>query len=231
EINRVLTDHISTYLFCPTQTAVDNLKKEGIKDGIYNVGDVMYDVALEVIDKIDEKSVLEKFMLKPKEFVLVTIHRAENTDNIKNFMEIWEALNKIASDGIKLFFPVHPRTKKVIQNLNLTPSSNNLILNEPISYFEMVALEKNASVIITDSGGVQKEGYFFGTPCVVVREETEWVELVNIKFNSLSGINAERIIDEVKIKLNDYLNYKEYKLNLYGDGTASDKIIEIVANK
>lgn len=214
EINRVLTDHISTYLFCPTQTAVDNLKKEGIKDGIYNVGDVMYDVALEVIDKIDEKSVLEKFMLKPKEFILVTIHRAENTDNIKNFMEIWEALNKIASDGIKLFFPVHPRTKKVIQNLNLTPSSNNLILNEPISYFEMVALEKNASVIITDSGGVQKEGYFFGTPCVVVREETEWVELVNIKFNSLSGINAERIIDEVKIKLNDYLNYKEYKKNI-----------------
>lgn len=228
EINRVLTDHISTYLFCPTQTAVDNLKKEGIKDGIYNVGDVMYDVALEVIDKIDEKSVLEKFMLKPKEFVLVTIHRAENTDNIKNFMEIWEALNKIASDGIKLFFPVHPRTKKVIQNLNLTPSSNNLILNEPISYFEMVALEKNASVIITDSGGVQKEGYFFGTPCVVVREETEWVELVEIGFNILT--DKEKIVYVIKdfLSSNVFGNKHDFKKNIFGNGDSADIIVKVL---
>jgi len=190
EINRVLTDYISEILFAPTNVAVENLKKEGITKGVYKVGDVMLDVALEAVSKVNEEEVLNKYNLEPKNFILVTIHRAENTVR-ETFLQIWKALNEIAKSGIKLFFPLHPRTKNVIGELGLTPESKNLILSEPVSYFEMIALEKNAKVIITDSGGVQKEGFFFGTPCVVPREETEWIELVDIGFNYLTGVNAK----------------------------------------
>jgi len=230
EINRVLTDHISSILFTPTENAVKNLNKEGIYDGIFNVGDVMYDIAMESIKKINEKEVLKKFNLISKGFILVTIHRAENTDNYKNLKNIWEALNILAKRGYKLFFPIHPRTKKAIENYSLKPESKNLLITEPISYFEMLALEKNAKVIITDSGGVQKEGYFFGTRCVIPRNETEWTELIDIGFNILTGIDKEKILESVeKVFKEDDL--KIQNSNIYGEGNASDKIVEVLLSR
>lgn len=227
EINRVLTDHISTYLFAPTDTAVANLKREGITEGVFKVGDVMYDVALEAIKKIDEKMILEKYNLEPKDYVLATIHRAENTDNLQNFLSIWAAINDLANDGIKIFFPVHPRTKKVIDNNKLKVTSQNLIISEPISYLEMLALEKNAKVILTDSGGVQKEGYFFGTPCVIPRNETEWVELVEMGFAKLVGNNKNKIIEKVNQLFNSIETLNDL-LNVYGEGDASQKIVDLI---
>ena len=228
EINRVLTDHISEILFAPTDTAVENLKKEGITKGVYKVGDVMFDVALEVASKVNEEKILTKYKLEPKNFVLVTIHRAENTVK-EPFLQIWKALNELAKSGIKLFFPVHPRTKKLIEKLKLNPESKNLILSEPVSYFEMIALEKSAKVIITDSGGVQKEGYFFGTPCVIPRKETEWIELVEIGFNILAGLDEIKIYEVTRqLFYEDFSSEKRTFPKFYGEGNASDKIVEVL---
>ncbi len=230
EINRILTDHISTFLFAPTNIAVENLEKEGIKKAVYLVGDVMLDIALEVSKKVNVKEVLDKYNLKSKNYILTTIHRAENTDNKNNLSNIWEALNNIANWGIKIFFPVHPRTKKAIEHLGLQIKSKNLILSEPVSYFEMVALEKNAKLIITDSGGVQKEGYFFGTHCIIPRNETEWTELVDIGFNYLVDITSDIIIRKTLelFKQNEILNNN---YNFYGDGKASEIIINVLKEK
>ena len=230
EVNRVLADHISGYLFAPTNTAVENLRREGITKGVYKVGDVMLDVALEVASRIDEEKVLRRFNLKPKGFILVTIHRAENTDNKENLENIWNALHKLAKEGNIIFFPVHPRTRKAIENYELKVESPNLRISEPVSYSEMVALEKNAKVIITDSGGVQKEGYFFGTRCVIPRNETEWMELVEIGFNKLTGTKTESIYNSVQEILNSKEGVSNFNLEIYGHGNASDKIVEVLEN-
>ena len=233
EVNRVLTDHISEILFAPTDAAVENLKKEGITNGVYKVGDVMFDIALEVANKVNEEEILAKYNLIHKGFVLVTIHRAENTTK-ESFIKIWNALNRLANVGIKLFFPVHPRTRRVIEELYLLPKSENLVLSEPVSYFEMVALEKSAKVIITDSGGVQKEGYFFKTPCVIPREETEWIELVDIGFNTLTGLDENKIY-EVTLQLfyeDPNLGVRKGVLpKFYGEGNASDKVVSILCGE
>jgi len=253
EINRVLTDHCSDILFCPTETAVSNLQKEGftniinggklIKNSldllsindyslpiVIDVGDVMFDVALEVKNRIDEEKILTKYGLKPKDFILVTIHRAENTDIRENLENIWDALKDIANSGIKVFFPVHPRTKKALENYGLVNEkiSKNLIITEPVSYFEMVVLEGNAKVIITDSGGVQKEGYFFKTPCIIPRNETEWVELVDAGWNKVIGNKKENIVKEAMKAYNENINDKEW-IDFYGGGKASDRIVKIVS--
>ncbi len=228
EINRILTDHVSNYLFAPTKVAVENLKREGINEGIYFVGDVMLDIALEASKKVNEEKVLNKYGLLPKEFILVTIHRAENTDNFNNLKNIWDALNTIAKKGIKVFFPIHPRTKKAVNNYGFSVISENLIVSKPISYLEMVALEKNAKLIITDSGGVQKEGYFFETPCIIPRQETEWIELVDAGFNKLTGADKDRIVEEVlQLFYLENLNF-ENSFSFYGKGDASEKIVKIL---
>jgi UDP-N-acetylglucosamine 2-epimerase len=226
EINRVLTDHISDILFAPSDIAVENLKKEGIVKGVYKVGDVMLDIALEVSGKVEEKRVLVKYGLKSKEFILVTIHRAENTNSRENLENIWKALNKLAKDGIDVFFPIHPGTEKVLQRYGLFIEANNLKVVPPVSYFEMVVLEKNARLIITDSGGVQKEGYFFGTPCIIPREETEWVELVELGFNKLTGANTFQIYSKVQELWNKNIELEKSFKGIYGDGKSSEKIGE-----
>ena len=228
EVNRVLTDHISSLLFAPTKTAVENLKKEGITKGVYLVGDVMFDIALEFLKKINVKKILNFYDLEYKNFVLVTIHRAENTDNKDRLTNIFLALNKIAENGIKLFFPIHPRTRKKAEEYGLFRELNkNLIINPPIPYTHMLALEKAAKVIITDSGGVQKEGYFVGTPCVIPRDETEWVELIEIGFNKLCGVNIDCIANSVSTIFQNNNDLPKNSL-LYGKGNASDKIINIL---
>ncbi len=226
EINRVLTDHISNLLFAPTETAVKNLENEGIKNGVYLVGDVMFDLALHVAKIVDETSVLQKYGLKEKKYILTTIHRAENTDDPENLKNIVSALNMLADDGVDVFFPAHPRTMKAIE-ANQIHVSEKLKIHPAISYMEMIALIKNASAVITDSGGVQKESYFFRVLCVIPRNETEWVELVNSGWHVLTGQNTQRIFETTLELLNG--SRKELKwFPFYGNGNASEKITEAI---
>jgi UDP-GlcNAc3NAcA epimerase len=218
EVNRILTDRISNALFCPTNTAIKNLQNEGYEAldcKIFNVGDVMYDGAL----------FYQNYAKKPKiklekKFVLCTIHRAENTDSIERIRAIFEAL-EIISKKNQIILPLHPRTKKIIQNLHL--SINNLIIIDPIGYLEMVWLIDNCEAVLTDSGGLQKEAYFFNKPCLTLRDETEWIELVTHGFNSLVGADKIKIVNSYNsIVARDM----DLTLNLYGDGKSSEKIIK-----
>jgi UDP-GlcNAc3NAcA epimerase len=223
EINRVLTDHLSSLLFCPTDTAVRNLAREGITQGVYQVGDVMYDVALWGLEMAERKStILESLGLKPNGYLLVTIHRPSNTDDPRNLSAIVSALNDVTETVV---FPTHPRTQKALKHWGIHPNSNVWLI-EPVSYLEMLVLEKNARMILTDSGGVQKEAYILGVPCVTLREETEWVETVEAGWNILVGANRERIVEAVR-------NFKPAgdRPPLFGDGNASRRIVEILTQE
>lgn len=231
EINRVLTDHVSAYLFAPTETGVKNLAKEGITDNVFNVGDVMFDVAIQVKKKIGNRSgeILAKYNLESKNYILATIHRADNTDVKENLLNIWESLVYIAHEGGRIFFPVHPRTLKCIKDYGLLDRDlpGNFILAEPVSYMEMILLEDNAKVIVTDSGGVQKESYFFRTPAVIPRNETEWVEIVEAGWNVLAGNGKAKIIDSINRYYNSDID-KEW-IPFYGEGNAAGKIVDILS--
>ncbi len=232
EINRVLTDHISELFFVPTDTAHVNLKKESITQNIYQVGDVMLDIALDISKKMKplEEEVLKTYQLKRRDYILATIHREDNTDIENNLFNIFEALKCIAFKDIKIIFPVHPRTKKYLEKYgffnNEIPQS--LILNEPISYNDMIVLEKNARVIITDSGGVQKEAYFFKIPAVIPRKTTEWVEITETGWNILTGADKKRI-EEVTLQLWDSKQPEQWH-QFYGNGDAAVKIADIIRN-
>jgi len=198
EINRVLTDHVSDILFCPTQTAVENLKNEGITKGVYLVGDVMFD-ALMHFSKISEikSNILESLNIKPKEYYLATIHRAENTDDYERLKNILTAFSKM--DEI-VVFPIHPRTKKMINYHRLDDliRKDNIKVIDPVGYLDMLKLEKNAKAILTDSGGVQKEAFWLKVPCITLRDETEWIETVNLGWNRLVCSNVEKILEAVR---------------------------------
>ncbi|PSM52611.1 UDP-N-acetylglucosamine 2-epimerase [Campylobacter blaseri] len=223
EVNRILTDRVSNLLFCPTDTAVKNLKNENFpfntlnfRQEIYKVGDVMQDGAM----------FYRNFATKPSydiksDYILCTIHRAENTDDVKKLTNIFESLNQISKD-IQIILPLHPRTKKMLTNLNI--NTHNLTIIEPVGYLEMVWLIDNCSFVMTDSGGLQKEAYFFKKPCITLRDETEWVELVECGANTLTGANKEKIINAYKnvVKFKD----ENLPLNLYGGGKASENIVK-----
>lgn len=187
EINRVLTDHASDVLMAPTQLAVDNLLHESIaSEKIHLVGDVMYDVALQYAFRADKNSsILNSSKLVGKEFILATIHRAENTDSPERLTTIFDALSEMSRE-VSVVMPLHPRTRKALQRQNLLDSViNSLCVIEPVGYLDMIMLEKNACLIVTDSGGVQKEAFFYQVPCITLRDETEWEELVNLGWNTL----------------------------------------------
>jgi len=186
EINRILTDHVSEILFAPTEIAVQNLLKEGIPKGrIHFVGDVMYDAALFYAKKAERKSrVLDELKLGPKGYILATIHRAENTDDPHRLRVILEALAEVHSH-LPVVLPVHPRTRQRAERFGLAHLLTRILAIEPLGYLDMVLLEKNARVLVTDSGGVQKEAFFHEVSCVTLREETEWVELVTSGWNVL----------------------------------------------
>jgi UDP-GlcNAc3NAcA epimerase len=214
EINRVVADSLSSLLFCPTDVARANLAREGITKGVHVVGDVMYDAVLWAIERLDD-SVLSRLALRPGEYLLATVHRASNTDDLANLSAIVSALNGI---GEPIVFPVHPRTHKAMQAAGVELATNVMAI-EPVSYLEMLALEKHARVILTDSGGVQKEAFWFGVPCVTLRGETEWVETVENGWNTLVGTDPERILNAVKKP-----RPSEEPPKLYGDGRAADRI-------
>ena len=219
EVNRILTDRISNILFCPTDTAIQNLKNEGYDNfdcKTIKSGDVMQDGAmfykeLEVKPKCDIK----------ENYILCTIHRAENTDDEKRLRSIFEALEDIAKEK-QIILPLHPRTKKIIENLKL--NIENLTIIEPVGYLEMVWLIDHCALVLTDSGGLQKEAFFFKKPCITLRDETEWVELIENRFNVLAGANKEMILDM-------YRNFEfsdNFNVDLYGAGMASQRIIQIL---
>jgi UDP-N-acetylglucosamine 2-epimerase len=236
EINRLLTDHLSMILFCPTLQAIRNLSKEGIKDGgrkvVKRVGDVMYDSILYYSKLAEEKSTILKDLnlFSPNDFCtpnynLVTLHRAENTDDPKRLRSILGALDEIGKDT-PIILPLHPRTKKMMKMHRLFSLSRRVRLIEPVSYLDMLKLERNAKAILTDSGGVQKEAYWFRVPCFTLRDETEWVETVKRGWNVLVGTEKERIISEVRklrSRRDSGLAIEDNK-----EGRASEKIVKIV---
>jgi UDP-GlcNAc3NAcA epimerase len=228
ENNRVLTDHLATLLFCPTYKAIENLAKEGITEGLFHTGDVMYDAALHFGQVAEEKSqVMASLELKAKQFCLCTVHRAENTNDPDRLTQIILALVQTARPDYPVIFPLHPRTATYLDNYNLRAniaSNPNLRLIEPVDYQDMAMLEKNARVILTDSGGVQKEAYFHRTPCVTLRDETEWVETVEAGWNQIAGCDATTIIacHDADLAKSD--------IKEYGNGHAAEKIINAIVN-
>lgn len=228
EINRILTDRISYLLFTPTKAALKNLISEGYKNHdckIFNYGDVMYDSSIYFSKKINTQ-LLNKLQIKNKKFILTTIHRQENVDDNNNLINIITALNKINEKNIVLF-PVHPRTKNKIEKLKIKINFN---LIEPVGYLDMINLIKNSSSVITDSGGLQKEAFFFKKICLTIREETEWVELLDIGVNRLVKPNHNEIIETFYDMINNYENIN-FDYSLYGKGNSAKKIVkEILKN-
>ena len=190
ELNRILVDKISDLLFCPSDRAVKNLKNEGLTRDVFLTGDVMYDSVLAAKNLAKEKSnILRTNSLASKNFSVVTIHRASNTDDRETFKNILLGLNEIGKKS-HLIFPLHPRAKKMIDVFGLSGFAQNIKFIEPVSYLDMIKLLSNAQVALTDSGGMQKEAYFLQTPCVTIRNETEWVETLSSKANTLVKADA-----------------------------------------
>ncbi len=223
EINRILTDRISDLLFCPTQTAVENLSKEGFDNFdnlVENVGDVMYDVALYYSRFSEQRSSLPGAIAESeKPVVLATLHRQENTDDSKRLRNLTDALN-VLSDNFTIVLPLHPRTRKILEkeaiDLHFKPI-------EPVGYFDMIELLKKCSFVISDSGGLQKEAFFFEKQCLIIRDETEWTELVELGYNYIVGADKDLILEKaqqvVKAK-------KAFDAKPYGEGDASVKIAD-----
>jgi UDP-N-acetylglucosamine 2-epimerase len=219
EINRVLTDHVSAWLFCPTRSAQHNLAREGITSGVSCVGDVMLDAARQFSDKADATGILDKHGLEHGRYLLATVHRASTTDSIEALATL---LGAFAAIEEPIVFPVHPRTKHALDAAQLTLSANVQPL-DPVGYLDMLALQKHARMVLTDSGGVQKEAFFFGVPCVTLRTETEWTELVDSGWNRVVGLDQERILEAVRLWMPD-----GPRPNLFGEGDASERIASIL---
>jgi len=223
EINRIISDRLSKILFCPTQNAIDNLNREGFQNfdvKIINVGDIMYEGALFYYNYMEKPFFLEE----KADFVLATIHREENTDNSERLESILNALNEIAKSK-RVIVPLHPRTKKKIQELKL--KTNLIEFVDPVSYLNIIWLLQHCKLVITDSGGLQKEAYFFNKACITLREETEWTELIKHNVNILVGSNGDKLKEAIQLK---WLDIKSFDLNLYGDGKTSSKIINALQN-
>lgn len=227
EHNRVLTDHISDILFCPTETAVKNLEHEGITQGVHWVGDVMYDSVLHGI-KVAEKfsNIMDTLHIKPQCYALATVHRAENTDDSKRLMSIFEAFTEMAHDELPVIIPLHPRTRQCLKNSKFKIQKSKVRIIAPVSYLDMLMLEKHARVILTDSGGMQKEAFWFKVPCVTLRDETEWTETVASGWNTIVGANPNLIKKTVK-----GIHSGKDTQNVYGNGCAAERIEEILSQE
>jgi len=223
EINRVVTDHISSLLFCPTEKAIDNLEKEGITNGAHFVGDVMYDLFLKMRGSLDISRTLSKYSLITGKYILATLHRDFNTDDRSRLENILEALNEV-SRKIKVVLPIHPRTRRAISLNSYEDLIRDIIILDPLPYSDMMSLLIGSKKVITDSGGLQKEAYFAGVPALVMMPDTGWIELVEAGWNVLVDADKELIIDKV-FNHEPPINAPE---NLYGDGRAGEKIAEII---
>jgi UDP-GlcNAc3NAcA epimerase len=225
EINRIVTDHLATLLLCPSKAAVNNLSVEGIRSGVYIIGDLMADALFSAVKIAQTKSaILDQLNLDEKGYYLATVHRAENTDEPERLRSILQALLEI---GKTIIFPVHPRTRIKISQLEgewvTLLSRQNVKLIDPVGYLDMVRLEHDARMILTDSGGVQKEAYWLRVPCVTMRNETEWVETVEVGWNILTGAETQRIVETVR----SFLAPVEHP-PIYGDGNAALRCVAIL---
>ncbi len=226
EINRVVADHVSDILFCPTEKAMENLTREGISKGVHRVGDVMYDCALYYGKRAESRrDLLARLKLSPQRYALATVHRAENTNDPQRLRSIFRGLSLAAERGLPVVIPLHPRTRERISGLGMELKETVRLLT-PVSYIDMILLEKNAKVIVTDSGGVQKEAYFYRVPCVTLRDETEWTETVESGWNVLAGAEAGRIADAVTSA-----SKPPRWENHYGDGDAAGHILDILLSR
>jgi UDP-GlcNAc3NAcA epimerase len=220
-VNRVVADHLSDLLLCPSDTAVSNLAAEGVSKNVHQIGDVMLDVLMWARQRAEARpsETLSRLGLRRKGYLLATVHRSENTDDLKRLTSILGALNALVEPVV---FPVHPRTRKAIaeSNLRLGPDVH---LIEPVGYLEMVALTDSARCVLTDSGGLQKEAYWLGVPCITLRDETEWVETVEAGWNTLAGADLGRIVEAV-----DSRSVPETRPVLYGDGSAARKGVDLL---
>jgi UDP-N-acetylglucosamine 2-epimerase len=221
EINRVAADHLSSRLFCPTARAVENLAREGITAGVDNVGDVMLDLLREQLPEAERRSkIVESLKLAPSRYLVVTVHRAANTDQPDRLSAILGALESLEEPVV---FPVHPRTRKAVTSLGRVPGPSIRMI-EPVGYHDMMILVRHARMVLTDSGGIQKEAFFLGTPCVTLRETTEWAETVEAGWNRLVGVDRDALIDTVR-------TWKPAGVppsGMFGDGHASQRIAEIL---
>lgn len=228
EINRIVSDHLANINFCSTETAMRNLKNEGRGNTAVLVGDVMFDCALK-FEKTAEKfhNPLKKLNIKKFSYILMTCHRAENTDDKERLSEIIKAANRISKE-IDIVFPIHPRTKKYLNKYKFKLSDRIRIIR-PAGYLEMLVLEKNAKLILTDSGGIQKEAFFYRTPCVTMRNETEWVETVELGWNKTTGANSLKIYEAIA----DFIKNPPSPVSIqpYGNGNSAEKIVEIILSR
>lgn len=225
EINRVVADHLSELLFCPTETAVKNLEREGIRRGVHLVGDVMYDCALFYATKARaiEQRVMNDLKIRPKSYHLATIHRAENTDDRERLARIAVALGTLGAPDCPVVFPMHPRTLSRTRSHGVVFGDHVRVI-EPVSYLTMVVLQRNARMIITDSGGVQKEALFYAVPCVTLREETEWPETLQNGWNRLLP-PTEDIKDKLRAVTEEPTGPPTRP---FGSGTASNEIVRVL---
>ena len=228
EINRILTDRVSNILCCPTVQAAENLRAEGFANfnaAISVTGDVMQDAAI-FYQKLaaSNKGIISRLNIEGKEFALFTLHRAENTDNVERLTEIIKAINQIAKE-VDVIFPIHPRTRKIMLDQGLSPFCKTI---DPVGYLDMVNLLLNCSIVLTDSGGLQKEAFFFKKTCVTLRDETEWVELIEGKFNLLAGAIAEKIIAGFRTMR---IAQPDFSRNLYGKGAAAKNILSLLTGR
>lgn len=225
EINRVLTDHLSDLLFCPTRSAIDNLSNEGIRNGVILSGDVMYDMALAMAPVADQTSSLREDVSFRSPYVLATIHRAENTDDPDLLRSIFEALGAVSHE-IPVVLPVHPRTRKALAEARVELARDIRVV-DPLGFVDMTFALRHASVVVTDSGGVQKEAYFHGVPCITVRTETEWTETVSSGWNRLAPPgDSDAIRDCIRRTLSE--EKPRTTIADYGDGHASEKIARAI---
>jgi UDP-GlcNAc3NAcA epimerase len=224
EHNRILTDHCADLLFCPTQTAVNNLRREGLSTGIHLVGDPMYDAVLMFSKVAAEKSkILETLGLQKDGYLLATVHRAYNTDDPQALSTLFSALQSLDENVI---LPIHPRTRKKIADFGLldTGKPSKLRLIEPLSYLDMLVMEQNARMILTDSGGVQKEAYFFAVPCLTLRPETEWLETLEDGWNTIVGLDAGKIRQNTRQASPPLQPPRP----VFGNGQSAQEIVKIV---
>jgi UDP-N-acetylglucosamine 2-epimerase len=221
EINRMLTDRISNYHFCPSNLGLENLKKEGIINNVYFTGDVMYDIFLKMKPKFDY-SIIKELNLRENDFIMMTLHRDFNVDLQETLEKILSDVSRLSKE-IKVVLPIHPRTKKKIKENRLEHLTSSIQIIEPIDYLKLMALTENCHKVITDSGGYQKEAYFAGKQAVIIMPDTGWKELTDVGINILS--KEDKIYENV-------MNIKkvDYKKNIYGDGNAAKKIISILKN-
>ena len=226
EVNRILTDRISDILFCPTDTAVENLAREGMSRGVAQVGDVMYDASLFSRECARSSSrILDTLQLTPQSYVLATVHRAENTDDPTRLTAVCDGLAQVA-ERWRVILALHPRTRKFLTDNRIESRLGRVTVIDPVPYFDMIRLEESARAICTDSGGVQKEAFFYRVPCITLRDETEWVETVRSGWNQLVGADARRIQQAVEAERPEPAAQAD---SLYGDGKAAHKIVRALA--